>query len=65
MVEVKIPFNLTGGIREYRPAVWPGLALQWKDKHLLLELPAEADGLSSAFYGGGMSQAAAGRQFIC
>ena len=56
MVQVKIPFNLVGGVKEYHSAIWPGLALQWKGNHLLLELPAEADGLSSAFYGGGMNR---------
>lgn len=56
MVQVKIPFNLAGGVKEYHSAIWPGLALQWKGNHLLLELPAEADGLSSAFYGGGMNR---------
>lgn len=56
MAEVKVPFELAHGIKEYRSEVWPGLTLEWKDNHLLLELPAEADGLSSAFYGGGMKR---------
>lgn len=52
MDEVKIPFNLTGGETVYLSRVWPGLVLEWKEGHLLLEFPAEADGISSAVYGG-------------
>ncbi|WP_379147462.1 adenosylcobinamide amidohydrolase [Paenibacillus sp. sgz500992] len=56
MDEVKIPFNLTGGGTVYLSRVWPGLVLEWKEGHLLLEFPAEADGISSAVYGGGMGR---------
>lgn len=56
MDEVKIPFKLTGGNTVYQSGVWPGLVLEWKEGHLLLELPAEADGISSAVYGGGMGR---------
>jgi adenosylcobinamide amidohydrolase len=56
MVEVKNPFGLTGGLRAYRSNVWPGLVLEWKEEHLLLEFPAEADSISSAVYGGGMGR---------
>lgn len=40
----------------YLSRVWPGLVLEWKEGHLLLEFPAEADGISSAVYGGGMGR---------
>ncbi|ASA19602.1 adenosylcobinamide amidohydrolase [Paenibacillus donghaensis] len=40
--------------RIYQSKVWPGLTLELKSGHLLLEFPTEADGLSSAVYGGGM-----------
>lgn len=56
MDEVKLPFKLTGGETVYQSGVWPGLVLEWKEGHLLLELPAEADGISSAVYGGGMGR---------
>lgn len=53
MAEVNMPFKPAGGRRAYRSSVWPGLVLEWKEEHLLLEFPAEADSLSSAVYGGG------------
>ncbi len=56
MTEVKIPFELAGELRAYRSKVWPGLVLEWKQEHLLLEFPAEADSISSAVYGGGMGR---------
>jgi adenosylcobinamide amidohydrolase len=56
MVDVKIPFNLAGGIRKYHSAVWPQLVLEWKKDHLLLEFPAETEAVSSAVYGGGMGR---------
>lgn len=56
MTEFKIPFELAGGLRTYRSSVWPGLVLEWKEEHLLLEFPAEADSISSAVYGGGMDR---------
>ncbi|MGG6313907.1 adenosylcobinamide amidohydrolase [Paenibacillus macerans] len=37
----------------YESQVWPGLSLGYGERHLLLESPAELDGLSSAVYGGG------------
>lgn len=55
-IEVSLPFNLEAGVKTYRSKVWPGLTLEWREGHLLLELPAEADGISSAVYGGGMGR---------
>ncbi|WNS40991.1 adenosylcobinamide amidohydrolase [Paenibacillus sp. MMS20-IR301] len=55
-VRVKLPFNLAAGETEYRSGVWQGLVLKWQKEHLLLELPAEADSISSAVYGGGMGR---------
>lgn len=52
-VKVKLPFQLEGGEKTYLSKVWPGLVLEWREGHLLLELPSEADSLSSAVYGGG------------
>ncbi|MBW4083478.1 adenosylcobinamide amidohydrolase [Paenibacillus sp. S150] len=54
MSEARIPFSLKAGEKLYSSAVWPGLVLEWRREHLLLEFPAEAEGLSSAVYGGGM-----------
>ncbi|WP_150265783.1 adenosylcobinamide amidohydrolase [Paenibacillus tepidiphilus] len=55
MEEVKIPFaTAKGGV--YHSFVWSGLTLKYKQDHLLLELPAEADAISSAVYGGGMGR---------
>lgn len=56
MGEVLIPFNLNDGSKTYHSAVWPGLTLEWKEEHLLLEFPSEAEGISSAVYGGGMTR---------
>lgn len=52
-VQVKLPFSLAGGEKAYQSEVWMGLALEWREGHLLLEFPAEAESLSSAVYGGG------------
>lgn len=52
-VEVDLPFNLEHGVKTYDSKVWPGLALEWREGHLLLDFPAEADSISSAVYGGG------------
>jgi adenosylcobinamide hydrolase len=52
-VKVKLPFNPDSGVTAYKSEVWQGLALEWREGHLLLEFPAEADSLSSAVYGGG------------
>ncbi|OKP68101.1 hypothetical protein A3842_27295 [Paenibacillus sp. P3E] len=54
MGEVQLPFNPGSGAAVYHSSVWPGLMLEWKQEHLLLEFPVEAEGLSSAVYGGGM-----------
>ncbi|OKP79426.1 hypothetical protein A3844_28240 [Paenibacillus helianthi] len=54
MGEVQLPFNPGSGAAVYHSSVWPGLVLEWKQEHLLLEFPVEAEGLSSAVYGGGM-----------
>ncbi|WP_019912887.1 adenosylcobinamide amidohydrolase [Paenibacillus sp. HW567] len=54
MGKVQLPFKLGEGLTTYYSVIWPGLVLEWKKDHLLLEFPAEADGLSSAVYGGGM-----------
>ncbi|CQR53729.1 adenosylcobinamide amidohydrolase [Paenibacillus riograndensis] len=56
MTDARNPFNLKDGETMYASAVWPGLMLEWKPGHLLLEFPAEAEGLSSAVYGGGMGR---------
>ncbi|MBT2289849.1 adenosylcobinamide amidohydrolase [Paenibacillus albidus] len=56
MSEVRLPFMQQTGGAVYRSAVWEGLTLELKEDHLLLEFPAEADGLSSAVYGGGMGR---------
>lgn len=37
----------------YNSEVWPGLRLQFGERHLLLEAPEELDGLSSSVFGGG------------
>lgn len=52
-VEVDLPFHLEHGVKTYHSKVWPGLVLEWRKGHLLLEFPAEADSISSAVYGGG------------
>lgn len=52
-IEVSLPFNFEDGVKTYQSKVWPGLALKWREGHLLLEFPAEADSISSAVYGGG------------
>lgn len=52
-VNVELPFNLNGGETAYQSRVWQGLKLEWREGHLLLEFPAEADSISSAVYGGG------------
>jgi adenosylcobinamide amidohydrolase len=52
-IEVSLPFNFEDGVKTYQSKVWPGLALEWREGHLLLEFPAEADSISSAVYGGG------------
>ncbi|WP_367272672.1 adenosylcobinamide amidohydrolase [Paenibacillus tritici] len=52
-VSVELPFNLNGGETEYQSRVWQGLTLGWREGHLLLEFPAEAESISSAVYGGG------------
>lgn len=52
-MKVKLTFNLDGGLAVYQSRVWPGLTLEWREGHLLLEFPAEADSISSAVYGGG------------
>lgn len=52
-VQVKLPYKIEDGEKTYRSKVWPGLVLEWRVGHLLLELPSEADSLSSAVYGGG------------
>lgn len=52
-IEVSLPFNLEDGVKTYQSKVWPGVALEWREGHLLLEFPAEADSISSAVYGGG------------
>lgn len=56
MGEVKIPFHPEDGVIIYHSEVWPGLSLQLKENHLLLEFPSEVDSLSSAVYGGGMGR---------
>ncbi|MEK5467469.1 adenosylcobinamide amidohydrolase [Paenibacillus sp. FSL M7-0896] len=53
VAEVKLPFKAEDGEKTYRSKVWPGLTLEWREGHLLLEFPAEADSISSAVYGGG------------
>lgn len=53
VAEVKLPFKAEDGEQTYRSKVWPGLTLEWREDHLLLEFPAEADSISSAVYGGG------------
>ncbi|MFD2875686.1 adenosylcobinamide amidohydrolase [Paenibacillus rhizoplanae] len=40
-------------MKTYHSKVWPGLVLEWREGHLLLDFPAEADSISSAVYGGG------------
>ncbi|MEK3762754.1 adenosylcobinamide amidohydrolase [Paenibacillus sp. FSL P4-0338] len=52
-IEVSLPFNLEDGVKTYQSKVWPGVVLEWREGHLLLEFPAEADSISSAVYGGG------------
>lgn len=52
-VQVKLPFKVEDGEKTYHSKVWPGLVLEWREGHLLLELPSEADSISSAVYGGG------------
>lgn len=37
----------------YPSQVWPGLQLNYGERHLLLEAPEELDGLGSAVFGGG------------
>jgi len=49
-----LPFEQLEQTIPYESGVWPGLTLAYKSEHLLLEFPQEADGLSSAVYGGGM-----------
>lgn len=56
MVQVKIPFNLAGGVKRVPFGYLARACFTVEGNHLLLELPAEADGLSSAFYGGGMNR---------
>ncbi|ETT65250.1 hypothetical protein C173_19521 [Paenibacillus sp. FSL R7-277] len=51
--KVKLPFKAEDGEKTYRSKVWPGLTLEWREGHLLVEFPAEADSISSAVYGGG------------
>ncbi|WP_342548642.1 adenosylcobinamide amidohydrolase [Paenibacillus sp. FSL P2-0089] len=51
--KVKLPFKAEDGEQTYRSKVWPGLTLEWREGHLLMEFPAEADSISSAVYGGG------------
>ena len=55
-VEAGLPFNLEGGVKAYHSKVWPGLLLERREGHLLLELPSEADSISSAVYGGGVGR---------
>jgi adenosylcobinamide amidohydrolase len=55
-VKVKLPFNLVDGVKVYSSGVWQGLALEWRDGHLLMEFPAVVDSISSAVYGGGMGR---------
>ncbi|QUL58034.1 adenosylcobinamide amidohydrolase [Paenibacillus tritici] len=50
---MNLPFKLEDGETAYRSKVWPGLTLDWREGHLLLEFPAEAESISSAVYGGG------------
>ncbi|WP_340021832.1 adenosylcobinamide amidohydrolase [Paenibacillus sp. FSL K6-1096] len=52
-VQVKLPFKAEGGEKTFRSKMWPGLVLEWREEHLLLELPSESDSISSAVYGGG------------
>ncbi len=54
MDAIILPFNPIETILAYQSKVWPGLTLELKGDHLLLEFPVEVDGLSSAVYGGGM-----------
>lgn len=56
MNEIIIPFEPkeTETLSSYHSKVWPGLALTLKGDHLELVFPSEADGISSAVYGGGM-----------
>ncbi|WP_151732953.1 adenosylcobinamide amidohydrolase ['Paenibacillus yunnanensis' Narsing Rao et al. 2020] len=54
MEDVRLPFTGAKGGDVYCSSVWSGLTLVYREDHLLLEMPAEAAGISSAVYGGGM-----------
>ena len=56
MGEVRTPFESMAWetVLPYHSEVWPGLTLTRKENHLDLEFPIEAEGLSSAVFGGGM-----------
>jgi len=56
MTELSMPFE--AAVKEetstYHSKVWAGLQLHLRGDHLELKFPTEAEGLSSAVYGGGM-----------